>query len=59
MKGRYGSVYNTAGLRSMRKGGGYKGYGKGGLMTEEEMGRVGEGKKGEWIIGEERGIGGG
>ncbi|MGE6629828.1 transglycosylase SLT domain-containing protein, partial [Bacillus sp. NPDC077027] len=56
IKGRYGSVYNTPGLRSMRSGGPYKGYANGGLITQEQIARVGEGNKREWIIPEERGI---
>ncbi|GLF91892.1 hypothetical protein Saga11_31510 [Bacillus safensis] len=56
IKGRYGSVFNTPGLRSMRRGGPYKGYANGGLITQEQVARVGEGNKREWIIPEERGI---
>ncbi|QAR54912.1 transglycosylase [Bacillus aerophilus] len=56
IKGRYGSVYNTPGLRSIRNGGPYKGYANGGLITQEQIARVGEGNKREWIIPEERGI---
>ncbi|PCK20326.1 transglycosylase [Bacillus pumilus] len=56
IKGRYGTVFNTPGLRSMRRGGPYKGYANGGLITEEQVARVGEGNKREWIIPEERGI---
>ncbi|OLP64063.1 hypothetical protein BACPU_28100 [Bacillus pumilus] len=56
IKGRYGTVFNTPGLRSMRKGGPYKGYANGGLITQEQVARVGEGNKREWIIPEERGI---
>ncbi|MFN3092736.1 transglycosylase SLT domain-containing protein [Bacillus pumilus] len=56
IKGRYGSVYNTPGLRSIRNGGAYKGYANGGLITQEQVARVGEGNKREWIIPEERGI---
>ncbi|BBP90924.1 hypothetical protein BsIDN1_45420 [Bacillus safensis] len=36
IKGRYGSVYNTPGLRSIRNGGPYKGYANGGLITQEK-----------------------
>ncbi|UYO34986.1 transglycosylase SLT domain-containing protein [Bacillus zhangzhouensis] len=56
IKGRYGTVFNTPGLRSMRRGGPYKGYANGGLITQEQIARVGEGNKREWIIPEERGI---
>ncbi|WP_433961061.1 transglycosylase SLT domain-containing protein [Bacillus safensis] len=56
IKGRYGTVFNTPGLRSMRRGGPYKGYANGGLITQEQVARVGEGNKHEWIIPEERGI---
>lgn len=56
IKGRYGTVFNTPGLRSMRRGGPYKGYANGGLITQEQVARVGEGNKREWIIPEERGI---
>ncbi|MBW3700556.1 transglycosylase SLT domain-containing protein [Bacillus altitudinis] len=56
IKGRYGNVYNTPGLRSIRNGGPYKGYANGGLITQEQIARVGEGNKREWIIPEERGI---
>lgn len=56
IKGRYGTVFNTPGLRSMRRGGSYKGYANGGLITQEQVARVGEGNKREWIIPEERGI---
>ncbi|WP_431818814.1 transglycosylase SLT domain-containing protein [Bacillus pumilus] len=56
IKGRYGTVFNTPGLRSMRNGGPYKGYANGGLITQEQIARVGEGNKREWIIPEERGI---
>ncbi|MGM0966250.1 MAG: transglycosylase SLT domain-containing protein [Bacillota bacterium] len=56
INGRYGTVFNTPGLRSMRRGGPYKGYANGGLITQEQVARVGEGNKREWIIPEERGI---
>lgn len=56
IKGRYGTVFNTPGLRSIRRGGPYKGYANGGLITQEQVARVGEGNKREWIIPEERGI---
>ncbi|WP_214284362.1 hypothetical protein, partial [Bacillus subtilis] len=50
---------NVGGIKRLRDGGGYVGYGKGGVMRKEEMGGVGEGNKGEWMIGEEGGMGGG
>ncbi|MCY8540129.1 transglycosylase SLT domain-containing protein [Bacillus haynesii] len=56
IKARYGSVFNTPGMRSKRNGGGYKGYANGGLITNEQIARIGEGGKREWIIPEERGI---
>lgn len=56
IKARYGSVFNTPGMRSKRNGGSYKGYANGGLITNEQIARVGEGGKREWIIPEERGI---
>ncbi|MFO6495032.1 transglycosylase SLT domain-containing protein [Bacillus sp. z60-11] len=56
IKARYGSVFNTPGMRSKRNGGGYRGYANGGLITNEQIARVGEGGKREWIIPEERGI---
>lgn len=34
----------------------YVGYANGGLITKEQIARVGEGNKREWIIPEERGI---
>nr|WGE03178.1 transglycosylase SLT domain-containing protein [Bacillus subtilis] len=44
------------GIKSMRGGGPYVGYANGGLITKEQIARVGEGNKREWIIPEERGI---
>lgn len=40
----------------MNHGGPYVGYANGGLITKEQIARVGEGNKREWIIPEERGI---
>ena len=56
IKSRYGSPFNTPGIKSMARGGAYKGYANGGLITSEQIARVGEGGKREWIIPEERGI---
>lgn len=56
IKSRYGSINNVPGIRSMRHGGPYVGYANGGLITKEQIARVGEGNKREWIIPEERGI---
>ncbi|PAF18631.1 hypothetical protein CHH51_06860 [Terribacillus saccharophilus] len=56
IKARYGTVFNTPGMRNMARGGGYRGYANGGLITNEQIARIGEGGKREWIIPEERGI---
>lgn len=56
IKSRYGSINNVPGIISMRHGGPYVGYANGGLITKEQIARVGEGNKREWIIPEERGI---
>ncbi|OIS67247.1 lytic transglycosylase [Bacillus subtilis] len=56
IKSRYGSIDNVPGIRSMKHGGPYVGYANGGLITKEQIARVGEGNKREWIIPEERGI---
>ncbi len=56
IKSRYGSINNVPGIRSMKHGGPYVGYANGGLITKEQIARVGEGNKREWIIPEERGI---
>ncbi|MCY8496014.1 transglycosylase SLT domain-containing protein [Bacillus atrophaeus] len=56
IKSRYGSINNVPGIKSMNKGGPYVGYANGGLITNEQIARVGEGNKREWIIPEERGI---
>lgn len=44
IKSRYGSVFNTPGIRSMSKGGGYKGYATGtnGPLTTSQWAWVGE-----------------
>ncbi|MBT2624694.1 transglycosylase SLT domain-containing protein [Bacillus sp. ISL-32] len=56
IKSRYGSIDNVPGIKSLRRGGPYVGYANGGLITKEQIARVGEGNKREWIIPEERGI---
>lgn len=56
IKSRYGSINNVPGIKSMNHGGPYVGYANGGLITKEQIARVGEGNKREWIIPEERGI---
>ncbi|PAD65385.1 phage portal protein, partial [Bacillus siamensis] len=56
IKSRYGSINNVPGIKSMAHGGPYVGYANGGLITKEQIARVGEGNKREWIIPEERGI---
>ncbi|MBR8692340.1 phage portal protein [Bacillus velezensis] len=56
IKSRYGSISNVPGIKSMAHGGPYVGYANGGLITKEQIARVGEGNKREWIIPEERGI---
>lgn len=47
---RYGTPYNTPGIRSMAAGGPYKGYEKGGFVNQEHVATVGEGGKEEVII---------
>lgn len=42
IKSRYGSVFNTPGIRSMARGGGYKGYAKGGKVPNTQWAWVGE-----------------
>ncbi|TYS66373.1 transglycosylase SLT domain-containing protein [Bacillus infantis] len=42
MQGRYGSIFNTPGMRNMAKGGGYKGYYKGGKVPNSQWAWVGE-----------------
>ncbi|MED4610347.1 transglycosylase SLT domain-containing protein [Bacillus subtilis] len=56
IKSRYGSIDNVPGIKSLKRGGPYVGYANGGLITKEQIARVGEGNKREWIIPEERGI---
>ncbi|MFP7497974.1 transglycosylase SLT domain-containing protein [Bacillus subtilis] len=56
IKSRYGSINNVPGIKSLNHGGPYVGYANGGLITKEQIARVGEGNKREWIIPEERGI---
>ncbi|WP_046180391.1 phage tail tape measure protein [Domibacillus tundrae] len=50
MDGRYGGIMNHPGIKSMQKGGGYKPYAKGGVITSEHIARVGEKNKKEVII---------
>lgn len=56
IQSRYGNVFNVPGIRSMARGGAYRGYANGGLITKDQIARVGEGNKREWIIPAERGI---
>ncbi|EFV78949.1 hypothetical protein HMPREF1013_00833 [Bacillus sp. 2_A_57_CT2] len=42
IKSRYGTVFNTPGIRSMARGGGYKGYYKGGNVPNTQWAWVGE-----------------
>ncbi|WP_419882793.1 transglycosylase SLT domain-containing protein [Peribacillus sp. B-H-3] len=50
MKSRYGSVFNTPGMRSMAKGGGYKGYATGGVATKPQWATLAENGWKEFII---------
>ncbi|MBY0077900.1 transglycosylase SLT domain-containing protein [Priestia aryabhattai] len=44
IKSRYGTIFNTPGIKSMMRGGGYKGYAKGGFfLNGPEMAMFGEG----------------
>ncbi|SCV42696.1 Phage tail length tape-measure protein [Bacillus subtilis] len=55
IKSRYGSINNVPGIRSMRhEGPPYVGYTNGGLITKEQIARVGEGNKWGWIIREDK-----
>ena len=42
IKSRYGTVFNTPGIKSMANGGGYKGYYKGGKVPNSQWAWVGE-----------------
>jgi SLT domain-containing protein/phage-related minor tail protein len=42
IQGRYGSIFNTPGMRNMAGGGGYKGYYKGGNVPNTQWAWVGE-----------------
>lgn len=50
IKARYGTVFNTPGIKSMARGGAYKGYSTGGIIDKEHLAMVGEGNKKEVII---------
>jgi SLT domain-containing protein len=50
IKARYGSVFNTPGIKNMSRGGGYKGYEKGGIINRQHLAIVGEKNKKEAII---------
>lgn len=42
IKARYGTPFNTPGIKSMSRGGGYLGYKTGGLIESEQMAMLGE-----------------
>jgi len=50
IKARYGSVFNTPGIKNMSRGRGYKGYEKGGIINRQHLAIVGEKNKKEAII---------
>ncbi len=50
INGRYGGIQNHPGVKSRARGGGYKPYAKGGVITHDHIARVGEGNKREVII---------
>ncbi|ANB55920.1 transglycosylase SLT domain protein [Anoxybacillus sp. B7M1] len=50
IKARYGSVFNTPGIKNMSRGRGYKGYEKGGIINRQHLAMVGEKNKKEAII---------
>ncbi|KIL80735.1 transglycosylase SLT domain-containing protein [Bacillus badius] len=50
INGRYGGIQNHPGVKSRARGGGYKPYAKGGIITHDHIARVGEGGKREVII---------
>lgn len=50
IKSRYGSVFNTPGMKSMAKGGAYKGYATGGEINNHQFAELGENGWKEWVI---------
>ncbi|MGD7007627.1 phage tail tape measure protein [Metabacillus sp. 84] len=50
IKSRYGNVFNVPGIKSMAKGGAYKGYASGGLINSDGLYRLAEGGFPEWVI---------
>ncbi|MGG3801795.1 phage tail tape measure protein [Metabacillus fastidiosus] len=50
IQSRYGTIFNTPGIKSMARGGGYKGYAKGGIINRHHIAQVGEGNKKEVVI---------
>src|SRR5690606_11342140 len=50
IKSRYGTVFNTPGIRSIMKGGPYKGYADGGIVTTKQLAWIAEGGWAESII---------
>jgi SLT domain-containing protein len=50
IKARYGSVFNTPGIRNMARGGSYKGYEKGGIINRQHLAMLGEKNKEEAVI---------
>jgi SLT domain-containing protein len=42
IKARYGTVFNTPGIKSMSKGGPYKGYYKGGIVENKQLAWIAE-----------------
>ncbi|MEK4030692.1 phage tail tape measure protein [Pseudobacillus sp. FSL P4-0506] len=50
INGRYGGIQNHPGVKSRSRGGGYKPYKRGGVITHDHIARVGEGNKREVII---------
>lgn len=54
IKSRYGNVFNVPGIRSMARGGAYRGYAQGGVVDGHHLAHVGEDNKKEVIIPLER-----
>lgn len=50
IKSRYGNVFNVPGIKSMARGGAYRGYEHGGVINREHIAKVGERNKREVII---------